>query len=70
MSSIEHQNFIIRKDLEGLEVLQNPHKLPLSTFLGVLGMPGIYILILPCSYIQLFLYRKNCLHGLERIFVC
>ena len=37
----EHQQFVIKKDLEGLDVLQNPHKLPLSTFLGVLGMPGI-----------------------------
>ncbi|KAH8823005.1 alcohol dehydrogenase [Flagelloscypha sp. PMI_526] len=39
-SDIEFSRFIIRKDLSGLKVLQNPYKLPWSAFLSVIGMPG------------------------------
>ncbi|KAF9479962.1 NAD(P)-binding protein [Pholiota conissans] len=38
--TIAHVNYSIRKDLSYLTVFQNPDKLPWSTFLGVLGMPG------------------------------
>lgn len=37
---LEHQNFVIKENLKDLQILQNPYNLPLSTFLGVLGMPG------------------------------
>jgi hypothetical protein len=36
----EHKNYAIRKDLTGLQIIDNPNKLPWSTFIGVLGMPG------------------------------
>ncbi|KAF9040088.1 alcohol dehydrogenase [Panaeolus papilionaceus] len=38
--NIEHQQYLIRKSLEGLEIIQNPNNLPWSLFVGVLGMPG------------------------------
>ncbi|PPR00556.1 hypothetical protein CVT26_009888 [Gymnopilus dilepis] len=34
------QNYVVKSNLEGLQILENPNNLPLSTFLGVLGMPG------------------------------
>ena len=34
------QNYFIKNNLERLRVLKNPHNLPWSTFIGVLGMPG------------------------------
>ncbi|KAH9479936.1 Zinc-type alcohol dehydrogenase-like protein PB24D3.08c [Psilocybe cubensis] len=37
---LEHQHYSIRKDLSGLEKIQNPDKLPWSAYIGVLGMPG------------------------------
>jgi len=37
---LEHKNYAIRKDLAGLQTIENPNKLPWSTFIGVLGMPG------------------------------
>ncbi|KAF8182622.1 hypothetical protein BJ912DRAFT_570571 [Pholiota molesta] len=37
---LTHENFSIHKDLSNLQKLENPNKLPWSTFLGVLGMPG------------------------------
>ncbi|KDR83259.1 hypothetical protein GALMADRAFT_239127 [Galerina marginata CBS 339.88] len=37
---VEHRHYVIKNDLEGLEVIKNPYNLPWSTFLGVLGMPG------------------------------
>uniref|UniRef100_A0A8H8CGT4 Enoyl reductase (ER) domain-containing protein n=1 Tax=Psilocybe cubensis TaxID=181762 RepID=A0A8H8CGT4_PSICU len=37
----EHQNYVVRKNLEGLQVVQNPNNLPWSTFIGALGMPGM-----------------------------
>ncbi|KAF8182623.1 hypothetical protein BJ912DRAFT_977885 [Pholiota molesta] len=38
--ALEHQQYIVRRDLAGLRVLENPHGLPWSTFIGVLGIPG------------------------------
>ncbi|KAF8192152.1 hypothetical protein BJ912DRAFT_849069 [Pholiota molesta] len=38
--TLEHQQYIVKRDLAGLRVLENPHGLPWSTFIGVLGMPG------------------------------
>ncbi|KAF8883614.1 alcohol dehydrogenase [Gymnopilus junonius] len=37
---LEHRQYVVRKDLEGLQVLVNPSNLPWSAFIGVLGMPG------------------------------
>ena len=34
------QNYYIKDNLDRLSVLENPHNLPWSTFIGVLGMPG------------------------------
>jgi hypothetical protein len=34
------QHYLIENSLERLKILENPHKLPWSTFIGVLGMPG------------------------------
>lgn len=34
------QNYCIKNNLDRLRVFENPYKLPWSTFLGVLGMPG------------------------------
>jgi len=34
------QNYTVRNDLNHLRVFENPHKLPWSAFIGVLGMPG------------------------------
>ena len=34
------QNYVIKNDLNSLRVFENPYKLPWSTFIGVLGMPG------------------------------
>ncbi|PPQ64126.1 hypothetical protein CVT24_008737 [Panaeolus cyanescens] len=36
----EHQEYFIRKNMDGLEIIENPYKLPWSVFVGVLGMPG------------------------------
>ena len=36
------QNYVIKNDLNSLRVFENPYKLPWSTFIGVLGMPGKY----------------------------
>jgi hypothetical protein len=36
------QNYFIKDNLDRLKVLENPHNLPWSTFIGVLGMPGKY----------------------------
>ncbi|KAF8896877.1 alcohol dehydrogenase [Gymnopilus junonius] len=38
--AFEHKNYIIRKDLTGFQILDNPYNLPWSAFIGVLGMPG------------------------------
>jgi hypothetical protein len=35
------QNYAIKKNLNYLRVFENPYKLPWSTFIGVLGMPGL-----------------------------
>ncbi|KAF4618892.1 hypothetical protein D9613_009804 [Agrocybe pediades] len=39
---LDHAHYNIKKDLSsaGLEILGNPHNLPWSTYLGVLGLPG------------------------------
>ncbi|KIM41186.1 hypothetical protein M413DRAFT_72497 [Hebeloma cylindrosporum] len=37
---LEHQNYIVKKDLFLLQTFENPNKLPWSAFIGVLGMPG------------------------------
>jgi len=45
---LEHENYVVKKDLSHmvqadlshLQTIENPNKLPWSTFLGVLGMPG------------------------------
>ena len=34
------QSYFIKNNLDHLRVLENPHNLPWSTFIGVLGMPG------------------------------
>ena len=34
------QNYFIENNLDRLRVIKNPYKLPWSTFVGVLGMPG------------------------------
>jgi len=34
------QQYFIRNNLDRLKILENPHNLPWSTFVGVLGMPG------------------------------
>ena len=36
------QNYVIKNNLDPLRVLENPYKLPWSTYIGVLGMPGKY----------------------------
>ncbi|KAF9040089.1 alcohol dehydrogenase [Panaeolus papilionaceus] len=38
--NFDHQEYFIRKEKGDLETIENPHKLPWSTFVGVLGMPG------------------------------
>lgn len=53
-------------------VLENPHKLPWSTFLGVLGMPGKsskYKLML-LQVDRHFFIRPDRLRGLERVLQC
>ena len=53
-------------------VLENPHKLPWSTFLGVLGMPGEsskYKLML-LQVDRHFFIRPDRLRGLERVLQC
>ncbi|KAF8965858.1 hypothetical protein BDZ97DRAFT_2074402 [Flammula alnicola] len=37
---LEHQHYSVKKDLTMLQIFENPNKLPWSTFVGVLGMPG------------------------------
>ncbi|PPQ87895.1 hypothetical protein CVT25_001237 [Psilocybe cyanescens] len=37
---LDHQQYIIKKDLKGLQKINNSYNLPWSTFIGVLGMPG------------------------------
>ncbi|KAF9470780.1 NAD(P)-binding protein, partial [Pholiota conissans] len=37
---LEHQHYIIKKDVSRIKVITNPNNLPWSTFIGVLGMPG------------------------------
>ena len=51
------QHFFIESSLERLKILDNSHKLPWSTFIGVLGMPGKG----PLS-ILLLLLDKHILH--------
>ncbi|KAJ3517329.1 hypothetical protein NLJ89_g582 [Agrocybe chaxingu] len=36
----EHKQYSIRKDLTGLQVVENAYNLPWSVFVGVVGMPG------------------------------
>ena len=50
------QNYVIEKNLDQLTVLENPHNLPWSTFIGVLGMPGKF-----SEYVQ------QCLMFLDKI---
>lgn len=38
---IPHQHYVVIGDVSGLRPVQNPHKLPWSYFIGVLGMPGL-----------------------------
>ncbi|KAF9039962.1 hypothetical protein BJ165DRAFT_1550733 [Panaeolus papilionaceus] len=38
--TFDHVEYFIRKSLDGLQKLNNPHNLPWSYFIGVLGMPG------------------------------
>ncbi|KAJ3503200.1 hypothetical protein NLJ89_g8539 [Agrocybe chaxingu] len=38
---LEHKEYAIRKDLNLLSVIENPHNIPWSAFVGVLGMPGM-----------------------------
>ncbi|KAF8157829.1 alcohol dehydrogenase [Crassisporium funariophilum] len=37
---LEYQNYQIIKSMDGMRVIKNAEKLPLSTYVGVLGMPG------------------------------
>lgn len=37
---LDHQEYVVKSDVTGLQVLQNPYNLPWSAFIGVLGMPG------------------------------
>lgn len=60
----------MKKDLSGLRVLENPHNLPYSTFLGVLGMPGTIMFIYGLGVDLLWSaehlsYRKDLLFRLE-----
>uniref|UniRef100_UPI0031B8B3CB Ene-reductase 1 n=1 Tax=Cyclocybe aegerita TaxID=1973307 RepID=UPI0031B8B3CB len=36
----EHTHYSIRKDLTGLQAIENAYNLPWSVFIGVIGMPG------------------------------
>jgi len=40
---IGYQNYNICKNMDWLAKFENPHQLPLSTFIGVLGMPGMFL---------------------------
>ena len=37
---LEHKQYDVKNDLEGLQVIDNPYNLKWSSFVGVLGMPG------------------------------
>ena len=58
------QNYFIKKNLDGLKVLENPHKLPWSVFVGVLGMPGKRLEKCQCyQIINKFLLGKTAYMG-------
>ena len=63
------QNYFIKNNLDRLKVLENPHNLPWSTYIGVLGMPGkilgVQLMLLLDKQV---LSRPIRLHGLERVF--
>jgi len=40
LQMIVHQEYFVAEEVEGFYVLDNPLKLPWSTFIGVLGMLG------------------------------
>ncbi|PPQ64885.1 hypothetical protein CVT26_002603 [Gymnopilus dilepis] len=37
---LEHKQYDVKNDLEGLQIIANPYNLKWSSFVGVLGMPG------------------------------
>ena len=66
------KNYFIKDNLDDLSVIENPHNLPWSTFVNVLGVPGKsseYSSVIRLSDKLLFFYfRPDRIHGLERVF--